>query len=403
MKINIAIGTDENYVKQSCVLIKSIMEAAKEDCKYEFYILIDKDVSVKSKKYFLLFEKQYSYCHIIFKQIDNQIRDAYIRIKHITPVTYARLLLPDLLDEEKCVYLDSDIIVCEDIAELFAISMDEYEIAGVKAPHYHQLPDQGREYMRQTGIPSMDRYINAGVLLLNLDLMRKNCFTQKAMQLISRPFPTQDQDIINLLSYHKIKHLPFKYNVPAVYCSDWNPELINKVFTQEEWEEGIKNPNIIHYCGLWKPWEDFKVLFADKWWEVCRMTDVFSDFMLERQDIFYYYGVIMQKPLWKCMEFSNEWYNEVNKFPCIYVYGAGEKGKEVLLRLHENSIGVEAVLVSKKEGNELTIENVPVIEFSKQIDHEALILIGVSKLYKKEIRDKLFQEGYMNVFVFNNI
>ena len=386
MKINIAIGTDQNYVRQACVLMQSIMDTANRDYEYVFFILIDNDVSDNSGKQFLSFQKSYDNCHMNFIQIQDQIIAPYIRLKHITRATYYRLLLPDLLEEDKCIYLDTDIIVCGDIAEIYNMPMDGYVVAGVKAPTYHQFADQGKEYMKKTGLPSMDQYINAGVLVLDLDKLRKENYTQKALQLIHKPLPTQDQDIINLLCYDKIKHLPFKYNVPVTYHLEKKTELIDKVFTQEEWKEGIENPYILHFCGPLKPWEYFNVPFADRWWEACRHAGLFSDFAQERLEIFYYYGVILQKPLWKCEEFSKGWYEELKKFPYIYVYGAGEKGSKLIRKLQQNNVNIEAAVVSEKDKNLSSVENVEVVEFTKHIQQSALILLGVSVSYIREIR-----------------
>lgn len=404
MKINIAIGTDGNYVRQACVLMQSIMDNADGFHEYAFFVLLDNTVSTESRKLFLDFSEKYDNCQMNFIQMQDQIIAPYIgRLRHLTQATYYRLLLPDLLKEEKCIYLDTDIIVCGDIAEIYNTPMDNYVVAGVKAPNYHLLADQGKEYMEKTGLPSMDQYINAGVLLLDLDKLRKENFTQKALPLIHKANPTEDQDIINLVCYDKIKHLPFKYNVPVAYHLEKRAGIAGKVFPQEEWEEGFQNPAIIHFCGPLKPWEYFNVPFADKWWEACRHLGLFTNFAEEKLAIFYYYGVICQKPLWKCEEFSSGWYEELRKFSHIYVYGAGEKGCKLIRILQQNNIHIEAAVVSEKDKNLSLVENVEVVEFTREISKNALMLLGVSISYIGEIREKLFHEGYMNVFIFQDI
>lgn len=397
MKISIALGTDENYIRQSFILIKSIMDVSVINAEYVFYILIDGDVSAISQKLLHSLEEMYSGCRIELLLIGERIKHANIHIGHITKATYFRLLLPELLEEEKCVYLDSDIIVCRDLAELFDISIEKYEVAGVKAPGYHCLPDQGKKYLEQTGLPTMEQYINAGVLMLNLKLMRENRFTERAMQLIDRYFPAQDQDIINLLCYGKIKHLPLKYNVPASYLES-EKDALEKVFGDEELEEGKQHPCIIHFCSHEKPWDWLMVPFAGKWWEVCRKTEFFAGFLEENRMAFYYYGVICHQSLWKNEAFSPEWCRELERFPKVYVYGAGEIGKKVIRKLHKKGISVAAALVSTQEGENQEAEGVPVEQFSSRISREACIILGVSGRYKREIRDKLFEENYFNIF-----
>jgi lipopolysaccharide biosynthesis glycosyltransferase len=63
--------------------------------------------------------------------------DAPKLYERINNMTYYRLLLPSILSDcDKCLYLDSDIIVCGDLYELLKIEIDDSYIAGVKAPWY---------------------------------------------------------------------------------------------------------------------------------------------------------------------------------------------------------------------------------------------------------------------------
>ena len=65
---------------------------------------------------------------------DRAFEDVNMHIKHITQATYYRLKLPGLLlDIDKCLYLDVDIVVQNDLTELYEQDMEEYYIAGGKA------------------------------------------------------------------------------------------------------------------------------------------------------------------------------------------------------------------------------------------------------------------------------
>ena len=97
----------------------------------------------------------------VYKQIKTH---AYINI-----ATYYRLKLASLLpDVSKIIYLDCDIIVNSDISELFDVNMDECLVAGVR--------DINRRMLKIN-----PKYVNAGVLLLNLDMWRKENFEQKLL------------------------------------------------------------------------------------------------------------------------------------------------------------------------------------------------------------------------------
>ena len=87
--------------------------------------------------------------------------------EHINYVAMYRLSIPKILqDIDKCIYLDSDIVVEGDIAELDGISVEGVCIAGVEdgAP-FGEYAERLREILDG---PDLDQYINSGVLIMNL-------------------------------------------------------------------------------------------------------------------------------------------------------------------------------------------------------------------------------------------
>lgn len=110
-----------------------------------------------------------------------------------------RLALTMILPkEDKLLWLDCDTIVDADISELFAIDMDGYYIAGVKE-------------IRKEG---WQDYINAGVLLMNLDAIRTDGLDKKLIDLVNtKKLECPDQDAINTLAKGKIRFIPSEYNV----------------------------------------------------------------------------------------------------------------------------------------------------------------------------------------------
>ena len=127
--------------------------------------------------------------------------------------------MPELLEsEQKVLYLDTDVIVLQDLRELYEYDLEENLVAGVKAYAYPVPDDDEKErYKKKSGGKSLDDYINAGVLLMNLYEMRKCNFVEQSMELVGKDLPCQDQDIINILSEGRRVTLPFKYNVCNIY------------------------------------------------------------------------------------------------------------------------------------------------------------------------------------------
>ena len=145
-----------------------------------------------------------------------------------TPWSYMELLrccLGEMLPEscQQVLWLDIDTIVDGDITELFEMDMTGYFYAGAMEPKKSNM---------------FFRYINTGVCLINLDLLRD---WNKEHELISflnnYGFTWPGQDVINLLCQGRIKIIDSEFNASA-------------------WTTSCHRPKIVHYAAI-KP-EDYK-------------------------------------------------------------------------------------------------------------------------------------------------
>ena len=116
-----------------------------------------------------------------------------------TPYAMLRLL-SDRVDiiPDKILYLDTDTVVLSDISELYETDITDYEYAATR--DYF-----GRFFFGKN-------YINSGVLLLNMQKIRKTGMLFRAAELCrARKIFLCDQSAINA-STKKALYLPFKYN-----------------------------------------------------------------------------------------------------------------------------------------------------------------------------------------------
>lgn len=142
---------------------------------------------------------------------------------YCTPYTLLRLLA-DLVPEipEKILYLDIDMMAAKDISELYNMDITEYEYAAVKEKY-------GSWFIKPD-------YINAGMLLLNMNKIKETKLLEKARNLIkTKKLLFADQDAIFLSTTKKLL-LPRIYNEQSKF---------NK-----------KDTVICHFCKrlLWKPY-----------------------------------------------------------------------------------------------------------------------------------------------------
>jgi lipopolysaccharide biosynthesis glycosyltransferase len=160
--------------------------------------------------------------------------------------TYARLLIPDLLPKtiERTLYLDADCIVVSDLTALWQMDMGQAAIAGTADVGIAQLE-------RKNGIElDEDEYVNAGVLLMNLAVWRRDRLAAAAMAFINQHQPSfLDQTGINAACAGKIRQI----------SDDWNFIVGAGWRTLEEWR---KPPRIIHCTGPYRPWDYRDVPFG---------------------------------------------------------------------------------------------------------------------------------------------
>lgn len=165
-----------------------------------------------------------------------------------TPGTMFRLLIPEVLDVDKVIYLDCDIVVNLDIKNLWDIPIDTHCLAAVEdegAPAAFSGSCLSRRRFR-AHIMNIDtsRYFNAGVLLMNL---------QKIKKMLS----IFDKGIKFLDRYKLCTDLPDQDFLNAVFRDD--TLLIDKKFNTPGYslrEDSDVTDKIIHFLSAVKPWTE---------------------------------------------------------------------------------------------------------------------------------------------------
>lgn len=281
--IPVAFATDINFVPPTFVAITSMLKNAKSSTFYDIYIMVPSEIVSIVEKQAELFYEKFSNFKINVVNMGTEFANVKMSIKHITAQTYYRLHLPKILTQyNKCFYLDSDIIINSDLTELFRANIDEYYIAGVKAAGYYHPDSWVKKHTAEIGLPSIDQYVNAGILLFNLARIRNEKIYEKMLSYVDKGFSSQDQDILNLVCYNNIKILPLKFNLMTKYLSFENGEVkIGEedaaVYGRAECEEALKSPVIIHYADKRKPWNDPSVIYFKEWETYSKLSPLYKE------------------------------------------------------------------------------------------------------------------------------
>jgi len=131
-------------------------------------------------------------------------------------MAYCRILLPQLLDVPRLIYLDSDVLVFRDLSELFDLRLLPGRlIAAVPDSETLSLENDSPVAADAMKLPAEARYFNSGVMLMDLDGLRKEDFFEHAVEFLNSctgHYRFWDQSAINFLLHGQIDTLPEYWN-----------------------------------------------------------------------------------------------------------------------------------------------------------------------------------------------
>jgi lipopolysaccharide biosynthesis glycosyltransferase len=198
-------------------------------------------------------------------------------IAHISLETYFRLFAAKYLPSslEKIIYLDSDIIVRDSLVALWDVNLERYPLAAV-----FQFDRPVEEYCKRLKIDPENGYFNAGVLVINLDMWRRENvladFRDTAIAL-GDSIHFHDQDILNKYFCNRVLPLCVRWNIMPFFFSKYTLNLIksginskfNKLpsYPLRATLADIASPSIIHFASAAKPWDlVFPGIFSYLYW-----------------------------------------------------------------------------------------------------------------------------------------
>lgn len=177
------------------------------------------------------------------------------------PVTaWARVFIPDLLPEIHgiALYLDIDILVCQDLGELFATSLHG-KAAGAVLEHVSR---PGSHFNARLDMPlDSPGYFNSGVLLIDVTQFRMRGLTQRILDYAvsqRQHLICPDQDALNGVLCRDVQPLHHKWN--------WHDGLTRQLLRHGQRSTRVRGaplavaveaalrPGILHYQGANKPW-----------------------------------------------------------------------------------------------------------------------------------------------------
>lgn len=261
--IPIFFAVDDGYIPFLAVSLQSLIENSKKEKFYLIKILYT-NISEENQKKIQKFEQE----NVSIEFVDlnyyiEKIKDKLYTRDYYSKTTYFRLFIPNLYPQyTKALYLDSDIVVLEDVADLYNTNM-ENDLVAAAPDDVIQTIEVFQEYAEKVvGVADYRNYFNAGVLLMNLDELRKFDFQEKFIYSLDKiKFSVaQDQDYLNRLCKGRVK----------IVDSNWNRMPIAR---EKENQGDIK---LIHYNLAYKPWHFEDILYKDYFWNYAKKTEFFG-------------------------------------------------------------------------------------------------------------------------------
>lgn len=249
-KINIALITDRNYFTPALVTIESLLNNTKE--LIEIRCVLTEEVETDIHQIENNFKNKYPNGIVKFIYFDDSVLSNIQTKFHISKAAYVKIYLPEILmDWSKCIFLDSDLLIRKDILELwsYAVNMsDDEELGAVWNPGYIQ----DNEFI---GIENDGKTLNSGLLVMNLEAMRKNKSSDKLKEFIkafNAKTHLNDQPAFNAIYKEKWIEIPLEWNAQFLFFIKSHKKIgIHK----EELRKIKSDPAIVHFTTSSKPWK----------------------------------------------------------------------------------------------------------------------------------------------------
>lgn len=251
--VPVVFAVDEMYVPYLAVALLSILRRLSGNL--DALIIVD---GLEKRRQCELVGRfaDYPNCSIRFVDIHDYVENSAMKqveqVRTFTRAASFRIAIPEMLvNYEKVLYLDTDIVCRHDLSQLFQIDLGDSWLGAVIDGG--EVPMSQREFGSKNGFHDWDNYFNSGMLLMNARSFREQALLERLLEIVladDRYSP--DQNALNFVCHGHVLFLDRRWNVQAGYR-----DLLRKL----AW-----HPYICHYTCQ-KPWHCPSCYLGNLWWE----------------------------------------------------------------------------------------------------------------------------------------
>ncbi len=273
--IPIFFAINDKFTSLLDCAIRSIMDNASKENKYHFIVmhenLTEDHIATLSEQVKAPFSIEFVQMEEEFAGIENRVENC-LRCDYFTLSIYFRIFIADMFPQyDKGIYIDSDVIVPGDISELYNLELGDNILGASPDFSIRSVPDFVEYVDKYVDTPVND-YINSGVLLMNLKMMREKKFSDRFMYLLNKyHFETvaPDQDYINAICRGKIRFLD--------ECWDAMPPMGGV-------KDCLSDPKLIHFNLFWKPYHYDNIPYDEYFWKYAKQSPFYADILAEKDN-----------------------------------------------------------------------------------------------------------------------
>lgn len=285
--VAVCLGADDKYVPFAELVISSIVQNASPDRNYDIVVFSNGIAPLKQDAVLRAFAALPN-VRVRFVEGAAFLGGDLAERDHINRSTYLRFIIPRAMRRyAKVIYLDCDLVVNRDLAELYDTDLQGNILGAVRdtidACWYKERHDgTDINILERLGLFDPYGYFNAGVLVFDLKKFGALFSTEDLFALArTRRWIWQDQDMLNYLARNRVYYLDQRWNVLAHAHASLaqTEEARAPQWLYAQYLAARKDPYIVHYCGrtlpCFRPYADLREYF----WKYARGCNAYESLL----------------------------------------------------------------------------------------------------------------------------
>lgn len=265
--IPVFFAADDNYAPFIAVTLESILDKASKDYQYKFYVLTT-DIREEYRTALLKYNSENVSVEFVgLAETIKNVKEKFAIRDYYSMATYYRFFIADMFPQyDKALYLDCDIAVVGDIAELYNTNIKNFYLGAIPDESIFAFDAFGEYVEKALGVEKAE-YFNAGIMVMNLKAFRKYDVLKQFVDLMQKYTfrVAQDQDYLNVICKNKVKFIETGWNKGAVETPGFDDSTLK----------------LVHYNLNRKPWHLEGVKYEEYFWSNSDKTE-FSGMIREK-------------------------------------------------------------------------------------------------------------------------